>query len=74
MIMIIIYFKNKSFITVLNHMTFYEAWHDKKFDLNYLYTFDCIVYYHVKKVYWKFNNKSLKCQFLNYKKVNQFRL
>ncbi len=74
MIMIIIYLKNRSFITALNHMTFYEAWHNKKSDLSYLHIFDCIVYHHVKKIHWKLNDKSLKCQFLSYKKVNQFHL
>ena len=66
--------KNKSFITTLNKITLYETWHDKKSDLSYLHMFKCIVYYHVKKAYWKLNDKSLKCQFLNYEKVNQYHL
>ena len=73
-IMTVIYLKNKSFITVLNKITLYETWHDKKSNLSYLYTFECIVYHHVKRVHWKLDDKSLKCQFLNYEKVNQFRL
>ncbi len=73
-IMTVIYLKNKSSITALNKITLYEAWHDKKSDLSYLHTFECIVYHHVKKAHWKLNDKSLKCQFLSYKKVNQFRL
>ncbi len=73
-IMTVIYLKNRSSITVLNNITFYETWHDKKSDLSYLHTFECIVYHHVKKVHRKLNDKSLKCQFLSYKKVNQFRL
>ncbi len=72
--MTVIYLKNKIFITALNKITLYEIWHDKKSDLSYLHTFKCIVYHHVKKAHQKLNNKSLKCQFLNYKKVNQFRL
>ncbi len=28
----------------------------------------------MKKVHWKLNDKSLKCQFLSYKRVNQYRL
>ena len=73
-IMTVIYLKNKSFITALNKITFYETWHDKKSDLSYLHTFECIVYHYVKKAHWKLDDKSLKCQFLSYKKVNQFRL
>jgi len=72
--MTVIYLKNKSSITALNKITFYETWHDKKSDLSYLHTFECIVYHHVKRARWKLDDKSLKCQFLNYKKVNQFRL
>ncbi len=70
----VIYLKNKSSIIALNKITFYEIWHDKKFDFSYLHTFECIVYYHVEKAHQKLNDKSLKCQFLSYKKVNQFRL
>ncbi len=73
-IMTVIYLKNRSFITALNNITFYETWHDKKSDLSYLHTFECIVYHHVKKACRKLNDKSLKCQFLNYERVNQFRL
>ncbi len=72
--MTVIYLKNRSFITALNKITLYETWHDKKSDLSYLHTFKCLVYHHVKKACWKLNDKSLKCQFLNYKRVNQFRL
>ncbi len=72
--MTVIYLKNKSSITALNKITLYEIWHDKKFNLSYLHTFECIIYHYVKKVHWKLNDKSLKCQFLSYKKVNQFRL
>ncbi len=72
--MTVIYLKNRSSITALNNITFYETWHDKKSDLSYLHTFECIVYHHVKKAHWKLNDKSLKCQFLSYKRVNQFRL
>jgi len=73
-IMTIIYLNNRSFITALNKITFYEAWHDKKSDLSYLHTFECIVYHHVKKIHQKLDDKSLKCHFLSHKKVNQFRL
>ncbi len=73
-IMTVIYLKNRSSITALNNITLYEAWHDKKPDLSYLHTFECIVYHHVKKAHRKLDDKSLKCQFLNYEKVNQFRL
>jgi len=73
-IMIVIYLKNKSSITALNKVTLYETWHDKKSDLSYLHTFKCVIYHHVKKVYWKLDDKSLKCQFLNYKRVNQYHL
>ncbi len=73
-IMTVIYLKNKSSITALNNITFYETWHDKKSDLSYLHTFECIVYHHVKRACQKLDDKSLKCQFLSYKKVNQFRL
>ncbi len=72
--MTVIYLKNKSSITALNKITLYEIWHNKKSDLSYLYTFECIVYHHVKRVHWKLDDKSLKCQFLSYKKVNQFHL
>ncbi len=72
--MTVIYLKNRSSITALNKITFYKAWHDKKSDLSYLHTFECIVYHHVKKAHRKLDDKSLKCQFLNYEKVNQFRL
>ncbi len=72
--MTVIYLKNKSSITALNKITLYETWHDKKSDLSYLHMFECIVYHHVKKAHQKLNDKSLKCHFLNYKKVNQFRL
>ncbi len=71
-IITVIYLKNRSFITALNKITFYETWHDKKSDLSYLHTFKCVVYHHVKKVHQKLDDKSLKCQFLNYKKVNQY--
>ena len=73
-IMTVIYLKNRSSITALNKITLYETWHDKKSDLSYLHTFECIVYHHVKKVHWKLDDKSLKCQFLSYKRVNQYRL
>ncbi len=73
-IITVIYLKNRSSITALNNITFYEAWHDKKSDLSYLHTFECIVYHHVKRVYRKLDDKSLKCQFLSYERVNQFRL
>ncbi len=73
-IMIVIYLKNRSSITALNNITLYETWHDKKSDLSYLHTFECIVYHHVKKAHRKLDDKSLKCQFLSYEKVNQFRL
>ena len=72
--MTVIYLKNRSSITALNNITFYEAWHDKKSDLSYLHTFECIAYHHVKKACRKLDDKSLKCQFLSYEKVNQFRL
>ncbi len=72
--MTVIYLKNKSSITALNKITLYETWHDKKSDLSYLHTFECIVYHHVKKAHQKLDDKSLKCQFLSYEKVNQFRL
>ncbi len=73
-IMTVIYLKNRSSITALNNITLYEVWHDKKSDLSYLHTFECIVYHHVKKAHRKLDDKSLKCQFLSYEKVNQFRL
>ncbi len=73
-IMTVIYLKNRSSITALNNITFYEIWHDKKSDLSYLHTFECIAYHYVKKAHWKLDDKSLKCQFLSYEKVNQFRL
>ena len=73
-IMTVIYLKNRSSITALNKITLYETWHDKKSDLSYLHMFECIVYHHVKRACQKLNDKSLKCQFLSYKKVNQFRL
>ena len=73
-IMTVIYLKNRSSITALNNITLYETWHDKKSDLSYLHTFECIVYHHVKKARRKLDDKSLKCQFLSYKRVNQFRL
>ncbi len=73
-IMTVIYLKNRSSITSLNKITLYEAWHDKKSDLSYLHTFECIVYYHVKRARWKLDDKSLKYQFLSYERVNQFRL
>ena len=60
-IMTVIYLKNRSFITALNKITFYETWHDKKSDLNYLHMFKCVVYHDVKKVHWKLDDKSLKC-------------
>ncbi len=72
--MTVIYLKNRSSITALNKITFYETWHDKKSDLSYLHTFECVVYHHVKKAHRKLDDKSLKCQFLNYEKVNQYRL
>ncbi len=71
-IMTVIYLKNRSFIIALNKITLYEAWHDKKSDLSYLHTFKCVVYHHVKKAHWKLDDKSLKCQFLDYKRVNQY--
>ncbi len=60
-IMTVIYLKNRSSITALNKITLYKAWHDKKSDLSYLHTFECIVYHHVKKARRKLNDKSLKC-------------
>ena len=72
--MTVTYLKNRSSITALNNITFYEAWHDKKSDLSYLHTFECIAYHHVKKAHRKLDDKSLKCQFLSYERVNQFRL
>ena len=72
--MTVIYLKNRSSITALNKITLYVTWHDKKSDLSYLHTFECIVYHYVKKAHRKLDDKSLKCQFLSYKRVNQFRL
>ncbi len=73
-IMTVIYLKNRSSTTALNNITLYEVWHGKKPDLSYLHTFECIVYHHVKKARRKLDDKSLKCQFLSYEGVNQFRL
>ena len=73
-IMTVTYLKNRSSTTALNNITPYEAWHGKKPDLSYLHTFGCIAYHHVKKARRKLDDKSLKCQFLSYERVNQFRL
>jgi transposase InsO family protein len=73
-IMTVIYLKNRSSTTALNQITLYEAWHGKKPDLSNLHTFECIVYHHVKEAHRKLDDKSLKCQFLSYERVNQFRL
>ncbi len=73
-IMTVIYLKNRSSTTALNNITSYEAWHGKKPDLSYLHTFECIAYHHVKEARRKLDDKSLKCQFLGYEEVNQFRL
>jgi len=73
-IMTVTYLKNRSPTTALNKITPYEAWHGKKPDLSYLHTFECIAYHHVKGARRKLDDKSLKCQFLSYEGVNQFRL
>ncbi len=72
--MTVIYLKNRSSTTALNQITLYEAWHDKKSDLSNLHIFECTVYHHIEKARRKLNDKSLKCQFLSYEKVNKFRL
>jgi len=73
-IMTVTYLKNRSPTTALDNITPYEAWHGKKPDLSYLHTFGCIAYHHVEKARRKLDDKSLKCQFLSYEGVNQFRL
>jgi transposase InsO family protein len=73
-IMTVTYLKNRSPTTALDQITPYEAWHGKKPDLSNLHTFECIAYHHVKGARRKLDDKSLKCQFLGYEKVNQFRL
>ncbi len=72
--MTVTYLKNRSSTTALNHITLYEAWHGKKPDLSYLHTFECIAYHHVEGARRKLDDKSLKCHFLSYEEVNQFRL
>jgi len=73
-IMTVTYLKNRSPTTALDKITPYEAWHGKKPDLSYLHTFGCIAYHHVEGARRKLDDKSLKCQFLGYEGVNQFRL
>jgi len=73
-IMTVTYLKNRSPTTALDQITPYEAWHGKKPDLSNLHTFGCTAYHHVEGARRKLDDKSLKCQFLGYEGVNQFRL
>ena len=73
-IMTVTYLKNRSPTTALDKVTPYEAWHGKKPDLSYLHTFGCVAYHHVEGARRKLDDKSLKCQFLGYEGVNQYRL
>ncbi len=72
--MTVTYLKNRSSITALDQITPYEAWYGKEPDLSNLHTFGCIAYHHVEGARRKLDDKSLKCQFLGYEGVNQFRL
>lgn len=72
--MTVTYLKNRSPINALNKITPYEAWYGKKPDLSNLHTFECTAYHHIKGARRKLDDKSLKCQFLSYEGVNQFRL
>ncbi len=49
--------------------------HDKRSNDEEGFSFkSMIVYHHVKRARRKLDDKSLKCQFLSYEEVNQFRL
>ncbi len=72
--MIVTYLKNRSPTNSLDKITPYEAWHGKKPDLSDLHTFGCIAYHHIEGARRKLHDKSLKCQFLGYEGVSQFRL
>ncbi len=73
-IMTVTYLKNRSPTNALDHITPYEAWHGKKPDLSNLHIFGCAAYHHIEGARRKLDDKSLKCQFLGYEGVNQFRL
>jgi len=72
--MTVTYLKNRSPTNALDQITSYEAWHGKKPDLTNLHTFGCAAYHHIEGARRKLDDKSLKCQFLGYEGVNQFRL
>ena len=68
------YLKNRSPTKALPNITPYEAWHHRKPDLSDLHIFGCIAYHHYEGDRRKLDGKTLKCRFLGYKGVNQFRL
>ena len=65
--------KNRSPTKTLDKMTPYEAWHNKKPDLSDLHIFGCDAYHHLEEARRKLDGKTMKCRFLGYEGVNQFR-
>ncbi len=70
----ITYLKNRSPTTALKGITPYQAWYGKKPDLSNLHVFGSVAYHHVEGDRRKLDDKSLRCRFLGYSEINQFRL
>ena len=75
----IVYFRNRFFCIRLRiqHVIFYEIYFDKKSNLNHLRFIDCDVWLTLFKKKFdqkKFNSKKIKCKFLKYVDINQYRL
>ncbi len=64
-----VFLKNHSSTQCLKNKTLYEAWTDKKLNLNRLHIFDTIAWTHIFKKHHqqkaKFKDRSLKCCYLN---------
>ena len=77
----IIYFRNRFSIIKLRireiDKTFYEIWIDDRFELNHLRIIKCDAWHHISKKtsdQKKFNDRTIKCQLLNYASINQYKL
>lgn len=65
----------ENFIKLMKKITLYKADIDRKSDLIYLLRFQYMAYYHNENPQKKkLCNQWIKCQFLEYKNRNQYRL
>ena len=76
---IVIYLKNRNFVTRLRiqHVIFFETYFNVKSNVNHYRLIECDVWLAISndvKNQKKLNVKEIKCKFLNYVNINQYRL